>query len=103
MPTPDRLSELLRQRELAQEHLARLEREIAAAAASAHAAAQVSSPASPGVDLTTGQPADAFEQDTIDPQVVHRTVRRGCFLYFALALLGLAAALLIFYFLRRPL
>lgn len=102
VPSPDRLSELIHQRELAQEHLAWLEHEIAAATASANAVSSVSATLSPDLDLAPGSATDAFAADPVDAQAVRRTVKRGCFLYFTLALLSLAATVVLFYFLRRP-
>lgn len=120
---PDRLDELVRQRALVQEHLAWLNREIAAAEAaraSAPSASPVPSvpiaPASaplhstlastspaqtPPVASETATPIDADEilaRYQVKPGSLKQDVRKGCFLYFAGAfvLLGIGVALLYF-------
>jgi len=120
----DRLAELVRQRALVQEHLAWLNREIAAAAEAAKTAAAASggttdgspspesslSPASSSAALRpvvapsspASEPAEAEDPDAIiaryqvAPGTVKQDVRKGCLLYFvgAFVLLGLVVAVL---------
>jgi hypothetical protein len=125
----DRLNELQRQRALVQEHLAWMEREIAAEMARAGPA-----PASPAEAPFAGQlppatplqwqppfarPANPVpsampapgepDAETImekyrdEAKDVKQDVRKGCFLYFAIAflLLGLAVTALYFHTLKR--
>lgn len=119
---PDRLDELVRQRALVQEHLAWLNREIAAAAEAVKASAPSASPVpsvpiapasaplhstlpstspalGPPVASATATPVDADEilaRYQAKPGSVKQDVRKGCFLYFAGAfvLLGIGVALL---------
>ena len=94
---PDRLAELRRQRALACEQLAWLDREIAAA----ERAAGVSSPPSPSPAPAVPPTADpAHPLYAPDPAAAHADGRRGCFLYTAAALLFLFALLAAIYFLR---
>jgi hypothetical protein len=120
----DRLAELVRQRALVQEHLAWLNREIAAAAEAAKSIPAASgattggspsieaapSPTSPPAALrpavaiaaSAGEPAEAQDPDAIiaryqvAPGTVKQDVRKGCMLYFvgAFVLLGLVVAVL---------
>jgi hypothetical protein len=121
-PMPDRLDELVRQRALVQEHLAWLNREIAAAAEAAKAPAPSASPVPsiplapapasvqatlPSVSPAPPPPPAAVAATPVDadeilaryqakPGSVKQDVRKGCFLYFAAAfvLLGIGVALL---------
>ena len=89
----DRLAELRRQRQLLQEHLAWLDREIAATgtppADPAPGAAPTVNPAPPPPAPTAvSGPDEADEllrQYTSSPESLQKDVRKGCFLYFALA------------------
>lgn len=115
---PDRLAELRRQRALVQEHLAWLEREIAATeSAGGKIAAEVrpaipASPlprpsASPAPITPPSPPSDAsidklLEQYRSAPGSVKQDVRKGCLLYFALALAVFAASVAVLYFLLGP-
>lgn len=95
----DRLAELRRQRALVAEHLAWLDREIAAANPAAPPPPSLS-PAveSPAVTATRSEPlppapapqppASALPESR--PADIRRDVRRGCLLYFALAALLVA-------------
>ncbi len=100
----DRLQELQRQRALAQEQLAWLDREIARETGGK----ALSSPASLPPPTTAGEaPAADTEaekilaryRDTAHP--VKDEVKRGCFLYFFAALGLIVLGLVTFYFLRR--
>jgi hypothetical protein len=118
----DRLAELLRQRALLQEHVAWLDREIAAASnqpapvASVSAAAQpvpapfvptpaaLPSPAAlatvPTSAVTTEATAlgeDILEQYRVPAQTLQTDVRKGCLLYFFAGLALLAAGIAILY------
>lgn len=113
MPAPDRLSELLHQRALLQEHLVWLEREIAAASgpagpnypaeattrlvsASAPSPAAVPSwpmptvtdPASTTAKVTAAE--EIIDQYRVAPDTLKTDLRQGCLLYF-LGALGLVA------------
>lgn len=124
----DRLSELRRQRALLQEHLAWLDREIAdAAAGRGDSAAAAPSPAPPAATGAVPASAPGIAADPpresappagpadssavkIEPDAIleqYRTpggslqsdVRKGCFLYFAAALVLLGAGVAALYFL----
>ena len=114
---PDRLAELVRQRALVQEHLAWLDREIARAAEKpvepsasgpsvtiipAHAPVSKTTdgaPISPGASGTPRSEADEIlEKYRAAPQSVEAEVRKGCFLYFAAALVLLGATVAVLYF-----
>lgn len=102
----DRLAELRRQRALAQEQLAWLDREIAAQTAGQMAtppAASALPPISPRADTPpTAASADALMEDyRVPPAALHQDVRKGCFVYFALALAVLVAVTLGLYFALR--
>jgi hypothetical protein len=107
---PDRLAELRRQRALVQEHLAWLDREIAAAAPPAPPAAPMPpAPASGAAPAAPPPPAaGAADVDEIvahyrsAPGAVREDVRKGCLLYFALALAVFAAGVAILYFTIGP-
>ncbi|MEO5957921.1 MAG: hypothetical protein ABIZ49_12405 [Opitutaceae bacterium] len=110
---PDRLAELRRQRALVQDHLAWLDREIAATSAvrpSDPSPAPLRPVASTAMPITanapTENPAEAetiLEQYRVPATMMKQDVRKGCLLYFAgaLALLALGVAILFFVF-RRP-
>jgi hypothetical protein len=125
----DRLAELVRQRALVQEHLAWLNREIAAAAEVAKAAPAPSGAANGPAPEATGRPMsvpahipptaartpvanapDAVDPDEIiaryqvAPGAMKQDVRKGCLLYFAGAflLLGLVVAVLYLAIGRKP-
>ncbi|ACB76419.1 hypothetical protein [Opitutus terrae] len=121
---PDRLPELLRQRELVRTHLAWLEREIAAATATNRANASPPSPtgaptaaasAAPTVAPTGLPPATEFAARLAapaadlyepDPRSAALGAKRGCFAAFALTLLLLVLVLAAVYFVAyrdRPL
>jgi hypothetical protein len=99
----DRLKELLRQRALVQEHLASLDREIAAVqgrvAAQGEALPTKATPLPSRDTSSSFGDAHAAEQAAEEimaqykqeGQTLQSSVKRGCFLYFfaALALLGL--------------
>ncbi len=123
---PDRLQELIQQRRLIEEHLAWLDREIAAAAprlarstashSSVHPATTLaippgSRPAGLGAQDPMEGPSPLSEADTIlaeyqqNPQNLERSVKRGCLLYFsgAMFILMLGVFLLYLYRVNRPL
>ncbi|MFT3828428.1 MAG: hypothetical protein QM691_01855 [Opitutaceae bacterium] len=109
----DRLAELRRQRALVAEHLAWLDRELAAAAPAEAASPSSENKPRPASDLAAPPPglpagplapADNPPPDSTPhaalpeakPAEIRSDVRRGCFLYFAIAtLLGLAGVALI--------
>ena len=116
----DRLTELQRQRRLLQEHVAWLDREIAAESAKSGApsaplpAAVQSTPREPTALAAAAQrattqlestlPADAeafLEQYATPPQSIQSDVKRGCFIYVALAAALLTAAVTALYFHSR--
>ncbi len=112
---PDRLAELRRQRALVQEHLAWLEREIAAtektsgaptlASAPLPLAPHTSGPASPATAKPAPSEASVDEilsQYRSAPDVVRQDVRKGCLLYFGLALVAFVACVAILYFTLGP-
>lgn len=112
---PDRLAQLRRQRALAQEQLDWLDREIATAEAGAGVKP------GPATELTAGKPgsvsrpavhtpsdaATSAAEDEIlahyraGPDALKHDVRKGCLIYFAVALLLLAAGVAILYFSLR--
>jgi len=107
----DRLDELRRQRALAAEEQARLDREIAAAsgepAPAPTPASAAGAPAPQPVNLAPPVPpqvaAEAeriLEQYRVAPDTLKTDVKKGCFLYFfaALALVGLAVVAFYFSF-----
>ena len=99
----DRLKDLQRQRALAQEQLAWLDREIAR-----ETGAQVPPPPAPITPAAGLQPAmpSSADADAIiaryqDPgRSVHSETKRGCFLYFFVALGAVALGVIAFWFLR---
>jgi hypothetical protein len=119
----DRLNELQRQRALVQEHLAWLDREIAAEAGGAHPAAapqrlasQAGAPAPPRptvLQQPSPTPTNLAQSEAVadeilskyhvEPQSLQTKVKRGCFMYFFLALLlvGLCALGLFLYSSRK--
>lgn len=108
----DRLTELRRQRALAQEQLAWFDREIARESAGTHtppaASAPIATPASPK-STTPAPEAPVVDQDAEKileryrhtGQPVRDEVKRGCFLYFFAAFALLALGLTAFWFLRH--
>lgn len=97
--SPDRLSELRRQRALVSQHLEWLDREIAAAEPLAPSPA----PAPPESDP---RPMVIMPEYAPDPEGAQRATKRGCLLYAALALVLFFAVLAAIYFWRyrdRPL
>lgn len=110
----DRLAELQRQRALVQEHLAWLDREIAATgkglerpAPAATPLTATAQPATPAAVATKPEPSEAkidelLAQYRSAPGAVRQDVRKGCLLYFALALVVLAASVAILYFALGP-
>ncbi len=107
---PDRLAELRRQRALVQEHLAWLEREIARTGGDAGAAPSATAGSVPAVSaapVAAREPSDASVEKIVahyrtSPDAVRDDVRRGCFLYFAIALMFLALAVAGLWFALRP-
>jgi cobalamin biosynthesis Mg chelatase CobN len=118
----DRLNELQRQRALAQEQLAFLDREIATeqAKSGAHQAATHRATPAPATSptpaamaaaaqrattqLESALPADAekiLAEYASEPSSIKGDVKKGCFLYFFLALAALAAAVIALYFHSR--
>jgi hypothetical protein len=121
---PDRLEELRRQRALVQQHLDWLDREIAAEAektdqetagariATLGAAAvpktfsppsasaiTATTPAAHAVTPAAGPDADTIlEKYRVAPTALHNDVRKGCLLYFAVALALFFAGVIILYF-----
>lgn len=113
VPVSDRLKDLQRQRALAQEQLAWLEREIAresgleiSPAPSLPPAPGPQTPAvSPGAPTVAQAAADAeaiLAQYRPAPDAVSGNVKRGCYLYFFGALGLLLLGVLAVYFLRSP-
>jgi hypothetical protein len=103
-PVSDRLNELQRQRSLLLEHLAWLDREIAAVnGPAAPARPVVPSPVRPLVPATAA-PADEPALDALMAQYqdegdnLQSSVKRGCFLYFALTFVVIGLGLLGLYF-----
>ncbi len=105
----ERLKDLQRQRALAQEQLAWLEREIARES-SGQTPAPVSAPSKPALLPTAADRARAeADAETVlaqyknDPQTLQRGVKRGCYLYFlvALALFGFGIFALYFFTVHR--
>lgn len=111
----DRLKELQRQRALAQEQLAWIDREIAkesgqAPAQPVAAPLPVVAPAAPAVVPAPAAPAapSAAEAERLADEIIARykdehatspaDVKRGCFLYFGLAFLLVAVGLVALYF-----
>jgi hypothetical protein len=117
MPDSPRLAELRRQRALVQEHLAWLDREIAAAggtgaSTTAQPAADNRPPVAPSTTGLTGAApaavaavdtaADAILEDYRTPaSKLQQDVRLGCFMYFAAALVAVGAGVVVLYFLLR--
>lgn len=111
----DRLHDLRRQRSLAQEQVAWLDREIAAEVAKTGAAVPPSAPVAESAQaaaemaaaarrsthtIETTLPADAekiLEQYQTSPGSIKSDVKKGCFLYLALAFGLLALGLVALY------
>jgi hypothetical protein len=99
---PDRLAELQRQRALLQEHLAWLDREIAAETATKPArtfAAEkpVIISATVSSSSSTADVEGIIAKYASEPASLKDNVRKGCFLYFALAFVALALAVAALY------
>jgi hypothetical protein len=103
----DRLKDLQRQRALAQEQLAWLDREIARETGGGAAVPSPSVPVdevpSPRVlpQPTATAADDILAQYQQQPENVHSEVKRGCFLYFFLALAAVGLAVMVLYLSRR--
>jgi hypothetical protein len=106
----DRLTELQRQRVLAQEQLAWLEKEIARETGQTAPAAHSASaprPRSVTPAPVTPPPAAADAEAILaqyqgEPDSLHKSVKLGCFLYFFAALGLLVLSVTAWYFLRKP-
>ncbi len=114
----DRLAELQRQRALVQEHLAWLEREIAATGKASDSPPPAASfthpsfPPTPAIPVSPVAPArpappeahvdELLAQYRSAPGAVRKDVRKGCLLYFGLALVALAAGVAVLYFALGP-
>ncbi|MBL9186417.1 MAG: hypothetical protein JNK23_02970 [Opitutaceae bacterium] len=106
---PDRLDELRRQRALVQEHLAWLEREITATEGKAAPNKPTVATPLPAMRAATqaSAPLDTRVEDVLahyrkEPATVKQDVRKGCLIYFALALFAVAAVVALFYFTLGP-
>ncbi len=112
----ERLAELQRQRALLQEHLAWLDRELAAEAGRVGSGRQAAPPpaslpenafsaALPPASAFPTPPPAATDPDAIlaqysaEPEALKADVRKGCFIYlaFAFVVLGLGVTALYFY------
>lgn len=85
----DRLRELQRQRALAQEQVAWLDREIAKEAQASAGSQPPAAPVAPGLIVAVPTEAIADEilaQHRQSAQNATKDVKRGCYLYFALAM-----------------
>lgn len=113
MHEPDRLHELRRQRTLMQEHLAWLDREIAAELGQTEATERatpidvpVLAPPVAGQIQARADSKTVMEQEAetamaeyrIAPQDIQQDVRKGCLIYFAIGFLLFAAAVVGMYF-----
>ncbi len=109
---PDRLEELLRQRALIQEHLAWLEQEITAAKqgsnapplpAQAKPLPQSIPTASPSTSQTTTEAEIILGQFQREASLVQTDTRRGCLIFFfiAMALLTLGLAIGYYFYCRH--
>jgi len=116
----DRLAELVRQRALVQEHLAWLNREIAAVAeAKKGQPAKETIPPTPAstdsakaTPMSAANPISAADVPTeaneiiaryqATPATVRQDVRKGCLLYFATAVVVLGLVVVGLYFALRP-
>lgn len=122
---PDRLDELRRQRALIREHLAWLDRQIeeatggraesplppaaaplqenpALASALVAAALKAKSVAPPPESPAVAPDAEAILREyEVPPATLRTDVRKGCFLYFAAALVFVAVTVVILYFALR--
>lgn len=108
----DRLAELVRQRALVQEHLAWLNREIAAAAEAARVVppaenAGAAPPDRPASAVSVAPAVAGLDADEImaryqvSPVTVKNDVRKGCLLYFVAGLGLLAGVVVVLYVLLR--
>ncbi len=106
----DRLSELQHQRALIEGHLAWLDREIAAAtgrpAAQSSAALPIAKPTAPvPVSAEAGEPLadDLIARYGAESKNTAESVKKGCFVFFALALVLLCAGVYGLYLYSRSL
>lgn len=105
----DRLHELLRQRALMQEHLAWLDREIAASSENRPATQPRPSPVPTPIASSTISSSIPVKDESEEilrsyhqnPGSIQDDVRRGCFRYFFGALAALAAIVMIAYVIYR--
>ena len=100
----ERLKDLQRQRALAQEQLAWLEREIARESGATTLPAPAATPIPPPTAGPAHSEADAeamMAQYRNNPESLHGDVKRGCLLYFFAAFGLLVLGLVAFYFLHR--
>ena len=90
----DRLADLQRQRALAQGQVAWLDREIVRETQQVAAAGQTLTPAvvsKPVVSTTSDQAGEEIlAQYRQNPLTTEKGVKRGCYLYFAFAMVGVA-------------
>jgi hypothetical protein len=121
---PERLAELRRQRALIESHLAWLDREIEIASGEKKPALPAPASPVPQPAVATALVAAALKAQSVTPTTVAPTVvdadaeaileeyrvptaalqtdvRKGCFLYFAAALLFVAVTVVVLYFLLR--
>ena len=97
----DRLTDLQRQRALAQEQLAALDREIARkTGATTPPATPPPQPSAADIAAAEAEAETLLAQYKNDPKDLQSAVKRGCFLYFFAALGLLALGLVAFYFLH---
>jgi hypothetical protein len=102
----DRLAELKRQRALLQEHVAWLDREITAEQIKTSQPANVAAPAPQPSPAAAANPAPSATPDadaligqySSSPESLQSDVRKGCFLYFAIASIALIALVTVLYF-----
>lgn len=102
-PVSDRLTELQRQRALAQEQLAWLDKEIAREAGQAAPPPPRAVPLAPGPAPRAPAPADVdaiLAQYQDEPDKLQKNIKLGCFLYFFVALGLLVLSVTAWYFLR---
>lgn len=109
MSTPDRLAELQRQRALVQQHLAQLDREIAAESAAAALYTDIPAPTPAVAPLPPLAPtpiadadAEAILNQYRSEEISLKTdVRKGCMLYAAVGLALMIISVFGLYFLLR--
>lgn len=108
MPDTDRLAELRRQRARIEDHLAWLDREIAAeekALGVTGAPAEAPRAAATTAEVSaagTAHDTDAMLEEYRAPaEDLKKDVRNGCLFYFAAALVALAAIVAVLYYVAR--